>query len=121
MAGGISSGILQQVVTLLRPVEVADGFGQMVRTWEVVGDCWANFIGSGGGTSVSLNHTSITYSHTVRIRQCPAIAGINPTWRAKFNGNIMEISSVIDPDYNGAVWELQCSEEKPRSEPGATK
>lgn len=116
MAGGIAAGMLQQKITLLRPVEAADGFGQMIRTWETVGDCWASFIGSGGGTSVSVNHSSITYSHTVRIRQCPAIAGIDPTWRARFNGNTMEISAVVDPDYNGAVWELQVQEERPNSE-----
>ena len=112
---GIPSGTLRQRVTLLKPQTLPDTFGQPLRVWHKVGTCWAELTGGGGGTTLTVNHMSITYTHTIRVRQCKALKDLSPLWRAEFNGNTMEISSVIDPSLDGAVWEIQCTEERPNT------
>jgi SPP1 family predicted phage head-tail adaptor len=115
MAGGIESGRLKERVRLLRPVYTKDDFGQETVQWEDTGTYFAEVVGSGGGTSLSVSRTSITYNHTVKIRNSSRLAGITAEWRVEWKTRIFEIASVIEQD---SVLTLDCQDEFPASQPG---
>ena len=79
MAGGIEAGRLRDRIVLLKPAYTRDEFGQDLIHWDRVGPVFAEVVGNGGGTSLSVGRSSITYSHTVRIRFSSVVTGITTT------------------------------------------
>lgn len=110
---GIEAGLLKERVTLLKPVITHDEYGQQKWDFLKVGPVWAQVVGGGGGTSVAVNHVSITYNHTVRVRYCSAMAGVDATWKIEFRDRILEISSVPPLMSQESVIEFECQEELP--------
>ena len=116
MAGGIEAGRLRDKVVLLRPEYFKDEFGQDLIHWGRVGPVFAEVVGNEGGTSLSVGRSSITYSHTVRIRKSSLTIGVLADWRLEWKDRIFQISSVVDQDNNSAILELDCSDELASSE-----
>ena len=116
MAGGIEAGRLRDRIVLLKPQYFKDEFGQDLIHWDRVGPVFAEVVGNGGGTSLSVGRSSITYSHTVRIRFSSVVTGITAAWRMEWRNRVFEISSVTNQDNNDAILELECNDEVPSSE-----
>ena len=116
MAGGIEAGRLRDRIVLLKPAYTRDEFGQDLIHWDRVGPVFAEVVGNGGGTSLSVGRSSITYSHTVRIRFSSVVTGITAAWRMEWRNRIFEISSVLNQNNDNAILELECSDESPASE-----
>ena len=116
MAGGIEAGRLRDRIVLLKPAYTRDGFGQDIIHWDRVGPVFAEVVGNGGGTSLSVGRSSITYSHTVRIRFSSVVTGITAAWRMEWKNRVFEISSVTNQDNDDAILELECNDELPSSE-----
>jgi SPP1 family predicted phage head-tail adaptor len=114
MAGGIEAGLLRQRVTLMRPTTVTDSFGQSTRTWTDIATVWAQVVNNGGGTSLTANRTQITYQHSIRLRPSTTLSGIDATWRVRYKGRLMEISSLQEQQNLNALLELECAEERPQ-------
>ena len=115
MAGGIEAGRLKDRVTLLRPEYTKDAYGQPVISWVTVGVFFAEVSGNGGGTSLSVGRSSITYNHTIRVRKSSALATISAAWKIRWKNRDFAISSIVDQDNDGAILEIECSDEVPES------
>lgn len=110
----VEAGRLKDKIVLLKPVRTRDEWGQEIVDWQRLGPFWAEVVGSGGGTAVSLNRSSITYSHTVRIRKSSQTIGTEADYRLEWKNRVFEISSVVEAD--GDIYELDCADERPYSE-----
>jgi len=116
MAGGIEAGRLRDKIVLLRPEYAKDEYGQDLIHWGRVGPVFAEVVGNGGGTSLSVGRSSITYSHTVRIRMSSVVAGITAAWRMEWKNRVFEISSIVNQNNDDAILEMECADEVPSSE-----
>jgi SPP1 family predicted phage head-tail adaptor len=116
MAGGIEAGRLRDKIVLLRPEYAKDEYGQDLIHWGRVGPVFAEVVGNGGGTSLSVGRSSITYSHTVRIRKSSVTKGVLADWRLEWKDRIFQISSVVDQNNDSAILELDCNDELLSSE-----
>lgn len=116
MPGGIEAGRLRDKIVLLRPEYARDEYGQDLIHWGRVGPVFAEVVGNGGGTSLSVGRSSITYSHTVRIRMSSVVAGITAAWRMEWKNRVFEISSIVNQNNDDAILEMECADEVPSSE-----
>ena len=111
---GIEAGRLKDRVVLLEPQYAKDEFGQDIITWDRHGPVYAEVVGSGGGTALSVGRSSITYSHTVTIRKTSLVDKCEANWRLEWKNRVFEISSVIEQ--NDCLLALECADERPYSE-----
>lgn len=106
------AGRKSQRVQIQQPVASVDDFGQESYDYETVHTCWAQIIGNGGGTGIVLNKGQVTYSHTVIIHNCKALASMDETWRIMYNGRILQIASIQPDDVHEDELTITCAEEK---------
>lgn len=108
----IAAGSLRHQVTVLRPNGyTVDSFRQRVPLYTPVLKVPARVQGNGGGTGAVVGRNQVTFSHTVTIRNCSELNGLNETWRLLFQGRTLEIVSIADEQNLGALLTLTCAEE----------
>ena len=115
MAGDIESSRLRHRVRFMSPHYSKDEYGQDVIDWVDQGLHYAEIVGNGGGTSLSIGRSSITYNHTIRIRYSSRVASITAAWRVEWKARVFEISSVLLDEFN-SILTIECAEENPATE-----
>lgn len=102
------AGWLRRRVTLQKPVEVQDGFGQAVVTWADVDTVWANAAPLTGRELFTAQavHAKLSMRFTVRYR-----ADAASTWRVMYQGRPYQVvQDPIDIDDRRTFLELLCEE-----------
>lgn len=102
------AGQLRRRVTLQKPVEVQDGFGQPVVTWQNVDTVWASAEPLTGRELFAAQavHAKLTMRFILRYRD-----DILSTWRVVYAGRAYDlIQDPIDVNDRRAYVELLCEE-----------
>lgn len=102
------AGQLRRRVTLQRPVETPDSYGQPVVTWTAVDTVWAAAEPLAGRELFAAQavHAKLTMRFTLRYRD-----DVLSTWRVVYYGKSYElVQDPIDVDDRRAYLELLCEE-----------
>ena len=100
-------GILRHRATIQQLVNIDDGAGGSIETWENVATVWAAIEPLRGNERYTAQQVQSTLTHKVTIRYRE---GIKPQMRLTYEGRIFDIESVIDIEERHRWLELLCSE-----------
>jgi SPP1 family predicted phage head-tail adaptor len=87
----IVSGRLRERVTILKPVEEQNPFGETTLSWVSLSDVWASVTNLSASDYFSAQQAGTLASHRVTIRFFP---GMSPTYRLVWRGRTLDIVSV---------------------------
>jgi len=104
----VRSGDFNRRITIQRRSSATpNGFGQASQTWADVLSCWARIEPLSGRELELAQATHAEVTHLVEILYRP---GITAAMRAVYQGRVLNVLSVIDPDTAHITLELLCSE-----------
>lgn len=92
----IDSGRMRERVTLRRPVDRQNEFGEATLEWEDVAVVWADVSNLTASDYFTAQQSGTLATHRIRIRY---YADIKPTWRILWRGKMMEITSINEREF----------------------
>lgn len=103
------AGELNHRITFERRAVISDGYGNSEGDWAEEFTVWAKFQAKLGGETVTAARLSGQQPVLIVVRQSGNTDLITTDWRAKDRaGKIYNIRSIVDPDGEGAFWEMMC-------------
>ena len=100
-------GKLRHRVTIQQLVNIDDGGGGSIETWQDIVPVWAAIEPLRGNERYTAQQVQSTLSHKVTIRYRE---GVKPQMRLTYKGRVFEVESVIDVEERHQWLELLCSE-----------
>lgn len=119
MISGLDPGRMRHLVTIERPVRIANTLGELETAqgaagWEpVVADVWAEILTLRSAEVVRAKQAQVDQTHTVRIWY---VDGLSTDWRLRWlqasgdGGRILNIVGIIDVEGLQVVHEIQACE-----------
>lgn len=92
----IDSGRMRERVTLQRPVDRQNEFGEATLEWEEAAVVWANVMNLTARDYFAAQQSGTLATHRITIRH---YADIQPTWRILWRGRMMEITSISEREF----------------------
>lgn len=92
----IDSGRMRERVTLQRPVDRQNEFGEATLEWEEAAVVWANVMNLTARDYFAAQQSGTLATHRITIRY---YADIQPTWRILWRGRMMEITSISEREF----------------------
>lgn len=89
----IVSGRFRERVTILKPVEVQNPFGEATLNWESLGSVWANVMNLSAADYFAAQQAGTLASHRITMRFFP---GMSPVFRLVWRGRTMDVVSVCE-------------------------
>lgn len=103
------AGTLRHRVTIERPVDARDGFGQAVHGWETFATRWAEVRGLSGRELFEAQQNMSRATHTVRMRD---VSGVTTDMRIKDDRNrYLNILSALDAEGRSRETVFVCAED----------
>lgn len=103
----MNTGKLRHRATIQQLVNIDDGAGGSIETWQDIATVWAAIEPLRGNERYTAQQVQSTLSHKVTIRYRE---GIKPQMRLTYKGRVFEVESVIDVEERHQWLELLCSE-----------
>jgi SPP1 family predicted phage head-tail adaptor len=103
-------GRLRHRLTLEAPVEMADGAGDVARTWSAQGQVWAAIEPVGANDAVVVDKRLGALSHRVTLRHRD---DLTLNHRFRLGMRVFFIRALRDPDELGRFLECLVAEERP--------
>lgn len=105
----MQAGRLRELVTIQEQTVIRNSFGEEAVTWVEIAKVWASVLPGGSGERFlgGASREQATVSHTVRIRYR---GGLVPKMRLLWEGRLLDIESIIDPDGRRRELVLLCHE-----------
>ena len=100
--------LMRDVLTVQKPVDVDDGQGGRMRTWERDFDIYAQVTPAGADEQLITDGKQHVISHQVMTRYRP---DITPKKRFLLGSRVLEIESIIDIEEKRRMLQIQCLEE----------
>lgn len=105
----MTAGKLNERVQIERPAVERDDFGANIKTWQPVGEVWAN-VRYERGAEFQRNRADLrTVSVSVRVR---FRRDISADWRVIHRGRIFAISAVLPDEVGKQFTDLVCIEQR---------
>lgn len=106
----MKAGDLRERITIERASSTQDAFGEPIESWSTVATVWANMAPQRYTTGVealaqALGREAVKTSYTVTIYWR---SDVLETDRVTWNGKVLDILRVIDPDGRRTWLELLC-------------
>lgn len=103
-------GKLRHFVQVQRPIKTQTSTGAETVQWALVTSIWADVIPATTRQRERLagNQILADMDTLIRMRVCPAIEGINATWRVVYKTKIYNLLGVANVDERDKEFELQC-------------
>lgn len=89
----INSGRMRERVTIQRPTDRQNPFGEATLEWETLGEVWAQVTNISARDYFAAQQAGTLTTHRVLIR---FYAGMDAAWRLVWRGRIMEVVSVLE-------------------------
>ncbi len=104
----IGAGRRRKLVTIQEPVEgIQDAFGQPAVTWRTVCQPWAAIEPFSGAERFTAGQVRAEVTHRLTILYR---TGITPRCRITFDGRMLQIATIINPEERDKELELLCVE-----------
>jgi SPP1 family predicted phage head-tail adaptor len=103
----MNPGLLNRRLTLEAPVEVADGAGGVIRTYESVATLWASVTPREARTPLDAEQAGGTITHRIGVRFC---AGITTRHRLRDGARVFRIIGLRDRDGRGRFLQIDAQE-----------
>lgn len=103
----LPAGTMRHQMAIERPVETTGEYGQVARSWVLVGTVWGAIEPLSGSEIFAARQVQANVTHRVRLRYR---AGLTPDMRLTVNGRTLQIGSVVNVGEAGAELELMCTE-----------
>lgn len=103
----LDSSSLNRRVTIQTRASALDTFGQQIATWTDFLTCWASLESQSGKELMAAQaiNAELTAMVTILYR-----ASVTAAMRVLYQGRVLNIQSVIDPDTAHVALQLMCSE-----------
>jgi SPP1 family predicted phage head-tail adaptor len=103
----LDSSSLNRRITIQSRASTLDSFGQQVTTWTDLLSCWASLESQSGKELLAAQaiNSELTDMVTVLYRST-----VTAAMRVLYQGRVLNIQSVIDPDTAHVALQLMCSE-----------
>ena len=103
----VEPGLLRHRITIQELVEIDDSYGQPTQSWEDKYDTWSEIRTPTTVELISAERLNILLSHVVTIRYDPSI---DQTMQLVYEGRVLRINSVSDPEERKRTMVLKCTE-----------
>ena len=103
----IRTGDLNRRITLQARNTALDTWGQQTTTWTDLLTCWASIAPLSGRELELAKAINAAISHEITILYRP---GVTASHRAVYQGRVLNIEAVLDPNMAHEVLQLMCSE-----------
>lgn len=103
----MNPGELNKRITIQKPDNAQDSFGQLVENWKDVATVWASISPLVGREFFAAETVNSEVTHKVKIRYRQ---GITPDMRVKFRDRYFSIQSVINFKEQSIELQLMCKE-----------
>lgn len=103
----MQAGLLRKRLTIQKPSQAQDGYGQTLDTWTDVATVWGEIVPVSGREMIAANAMQESKTHAITIRY---IAGITPKMRIKYGTRLFDIQSVLDENERHRTLNLSCVE-----------
>ena len=103
----LDSSMLRRRITVQSRASSLDSFGQQITTWTDLLSCWASIEPLSGSELIAAQAVSSELSHTVTILYRVTVTA---AMRVIYQGRVLNIQSVTDPDTAHVALQLLCSE-----------
>ena len=107
MSYTLDSSTLRRRITIQSRTATLDSFGQQVTTWTNLVSCWASIEPLSGHELIAAQAVSSELSHTVTIQYRTTVTA---AMRVLYQGRVLNIQSVTDPETAHVALQLLCSE-----------
>jgi SPP1 family predicted phage head-tail adaptor len=94
----IQLGRLRHRVSVQRPTEAPDSYGEPVQTWTTVAERWAEIDAPTGREFVRAQQVFAEVTHVIRMRY---LTGVKAKWRGLFGGRVFEFGPPLNPGEQG--------------------
>lgn len=109
----MQAGKLRQRITIEQATETRDAFGATLQSWGTLATVWAEVLPKVGGTGeefvtdAASERTSQGYTINLRYR-----SDVTTKMRVNWQGKLLDIESVADPDGRRRALKLECRERR---------
>jgi SPP1 family predicted phage head-tail adaptor len=103
----VRAGRLRNRMRLERPVETRSASGDVIRTWALVTEIWAELVNDPGTERFTAQTDLSEVPQQIRIRYR---TGVAPQQRLTYRGRVFRIEALADPDARTREQLLQCVE-----------
>ena len=100
-------GQMRERVTIQKPVERQNPFGETTLEWEDEGTVYASVMGVRAADYFAAQQAGVLVTHRIRIRFFP---GLTHQHRLVWRGRVMEVSSILERETR-AIHEILAREE----------
>ena len=100
-------GQMRERVTIQKPVERQNPFGEATLEWEDEGTVYASVMGVRAADYFAAQQAGVLVTHRIRIRFFP---GLTHQHRLVWRGRVMEVSSILERETR-AIHEILAREE----------
>ena len=104
----MQGGTLRHHITFQSPIDTADSFGGVTRSWEDEFNAWAEIDPPKGREYFAAGQTQSEVTTRIRIRYRPSVV---TKWRVKYGTRYFNINSIIDPDERHIEQIMMCTEQ----------